>query len=93
MLFERVGPGVTLFPSFSLSACFRLVEAGIGVAALPKALARPYVAAGRIREFDPGWVPGPLKFTASYMGEPKSHMIETAATIAREVALEFDLHK
>lgn len=93
MLFERVGPGVTMFPSFSLSACFRLVEAGIGVAALPKALGKPHVDAGRIREFDPGWIPGPLRFTASYMGEPKSHVIETAADIAREVALAFDAHQ
>ena len=93
MLFERVGLGVAMFPSFSLSACFRLVEAGIGVAALPKALGKPHVEAGRIREFDPGWVPGPLRFTASFMGEPKSHLIETAAEIAREVALEFDAHQ
>ncbi len=35
----------------------------------------------------------PLRFTASYMGEPKSHVIETAAEIAREVALEFDAHQ
>jgi DNA-binding transcriptional LysR family regulator len=89
MLFEKVGPGVVMFPSFSLSACFRLVEAGIGVAALPKALGKPYVKAGRIREFDPGWVPSPLRFTASYLGDPKSHMIETAAKIAQGVAAEF----
>jgi DNA-binding transcriptional LysR family regulator len=89
MLFEKVGPGVAMFPSFSLSACFRLVEAGIGVAALPKALGKPYVDAGRIREFDPGWIPSPLGFTASYLGDPKSHMIETAAKMALSVATEF----
>lgn len=86
MLFERVGPDVSLFPSSSLSACFRLVEADLGVAALPRALASEHVAAGRIAEFDPGWVPSPLQFTASYLGEPKSHLIETAAEIALEVA-------
>jgi len=90
LLCEKVGPGVTLFPSSSLSACFRLVEAGIGVAALPRALGKPHVDAGGICEFDPGWVPNPLRFTASYLGEPKSHLIETAARIAREVADDFD---
>jgi DNA-binding transcriptional LysR family regulator len=89
MLFDKIGPGASLFPSSSLSACFRLVEAGIGVAAMPRALGRPHVAAGRIREFDPGWVPSPLRFTASYLGDPKSHMIETSAKIAREVAKGF----
>ncbi len=90
MLYERVGPGFSMFSSSSLSACFRLVEANLGVAALPRALGQDYVDAGKIREFDPGWVPNPLTFTASYLGEPKSHMVETAAQIARNVAIEYD---
>ena len=89
MLFERVGPDVSLFPSSSLSACFRLVEADLGVAVLPRVLGEDLVAAGRIVEFDPGWVPSPLRFTASYLGEPKSHVTETAAQLAREVAVRF----
>lgn len=92
MLFERLGPGVTLFPSSSLSACFRLVSAGIGVAALPRTLAKPFVEDGHIREFDPGWVPSPLRFTASYLSEPQSYVIDTAAHLARDVAVEFDSH-
>lgn len=86
MLVERAGTGVSLFPSSSLSACFRLVEANLGVAVLPRTLGQDYAAAGRIREFDPGWVPSPLQFSASYMGEPKSHLIETAARTAFAVA-------
>lgn len=93
MLFERVGPDVSLFPSTSLSACFRLVEADLGVAVLPRALGREHVAAGRIAEFDPGWVPSPLQFTASYLGEPKSHMIDTAAKMALEVANSYHRDK
>ena len=89
MLFDRVGPDVSLFPSSSLSACFRLVEADLGVAVLPRALGKGHVAAGRIAEFDPGWVPSPLLFTASYLGEPKSHLIETAAKTALDVATEY----
>ena len=93
MLFERVGPDVSLFPSSSLSACFRLVEADMGVAVLPRALGRALVAAGRIRIFDPGWVPAPLQFTASYLGAPKSHLIETAAQTAQDVAIAFAADK
>ena len=88
LLFERVGPDVALFPSTSLSACFRLVAADLGVAALPRALGWEHVAAGRLREFDPGWVPPPLRFTATYLGAPRSHLVETAAQLAREVALD-----
>lgn len=72
LLFERVGPDVAIFPSSSLSACFRLVEADLGVAALPSALGQTYVDAGTIRRFDPGWTPQPLRFTASYRGTPKA---------------------
>jgi len=86
LLFERVAPDVQMFPSSSLSACFRLVEAGLGVAALPKALARPYVEGGRIVQFDPGWVPDALRFSASYLGDPRSHVVAAAAQKALEVA-------
>lgn len=89
LLFANAGPGVSLFPSSSLSACFRLVEAKLGVAALPRALGEEYVKAGKIREFDPGWLPSPLRFSASFIAEPKSHMVETAARIAQEVALDY----
>lgn len=89
LLFERVGPDVSMFPSSSLSASFRLVEADLGVAVLPRALGQVLVDQGRIREFDPGWVPSPLLFSASYLGEPKSHMIETAAHTAYEVAMTY----
>lgn len=92
-LFQRVGLGVAMFPSSSLSACFRLVEAGLGVAALPRALGADYVKSGRIREFDPGWHPAPLRFSASYLGEPKSLMVPQAAQTALEVALDFEDHK
>ena len=89
MLLERLGPEVSLFPSSSLSACFRLVEAGLGVAALPRLMGQGLVAEGRICEFDPGWSPNPLRFTASYAAEPRSHVVETAARLAREIAQEF----
>lgn len=88
-LFERVGPGISLFPSSSLSACFRLVEAGLGIAALPRAMGQDYVLAGKLREFDPGWHPSPLRFSASYLSEPRSHMVETAAKTALDVALAY----
>ena len=78
-LFERYGPGVMLFPSSSLSACFRMVAAGLGVGALPEVLAGEELAAGRIRRFDPGWHPNPLRFTASYLAEPEGLFIKEAA--------------
>jgi DNA-binding transcriptional LysR family regulator len=88
-LFEKVGPDTVIYPSSSLSACFRLVEAGLCVAALPKALAKSYLEKGSIYEFDPGWVPNSLRFTASYIGDPRSHLTETAAKIALKVSKNY----
>ena len=63
-----------------------MVSAGLGVSALPRALADPEVAAGRLRRFDPGWAPEALSFTASYLADADSAIAARAAEIAREVA-------
>ena len=89
-LYERHGPGISLFPSSSLSACFRMVEANLGVAALPRALSIREVSEGRLRLFDPGWHPDALKFTASYLGDPPNFLTRAAAEAARDVAVAFD---
>ncbi|MEN3792443.1 LysR family transcriptional regulator [Fulvimarina sp. MAC3] len=88
-LLEHVGPDISMFPSSSLSACFRLVEAGIGVAALPETLARPYLEKGTICTFNPGWKAPALCFTASYIGDPKRHLVEQAARLSREAAIAY----
>lgn len=88
-LFELVGPEARMFPSSSLSTCFRLVEDDLGVAALPRAIGQDHVARGSIREFDPGWHPRPLSFTASYITEPKTHVLEIAAAEAARAAQAF----
>lgn len=85
-LFERFGPGIILFPSSSLSSCFRMVEAGLAVGALPKSLGLSLIDAGKLVEFDIGWVPSPLRFSASYIGEPRNHLVEAAARTAQVIA-------
>jgi len=86
-LFARYGPDVSLFPSSSLSSCFRLVEAGLCVGALPMSMAKGLVSSGKLVLFDPGWTPAPLQFSASFLGEPRNHLISAAADIAREIAI------
>jgi DNA-binding transcriptional LysR family regulator len=88
-LHERHGEDVAIFPSSSLSACFRLVASDLGVAALPEALAMEWVEQKKLREFNPGWHPAPLHFTASFLGEGRRHVEQQAAEIARSVALDY----
>lgn len=90
-LFEVVGPTARIFTSSSLSAIFRLVEAGIGVAPLPWAMGRPLVAERRIVAFDPGVQLAPLQFSASWIGVPPDAVAEKAARVALEVASKTDV--
>lgn len=89
-LLERYGPGAVIFPSSSLSACFRLVAAGLGIGALPLSLAKDYLAAGQVERFDPGWTPAPLGFTASFLATPEAAVSRRAAEIAHQVAVAYD---
>jgi len=89
-LLERYGTGAVIFPSSSLSACFRLVAAGLGIGALPLSLAADYLASGQVEQFDPGWIPAPLNFTASYLATPEAVVSGRAAEIAQRVAVAYD---
>ncbi len=89
-LSHNVGPSVRVFASASLSASLKMIAAGIAVGPYPRALALDLLASGQIVEFDAGIRPRPLEFTASYLSEPRSFLVETSAQIARETALDWD---
>lgn len=88
-LARRVGPKSRVFSSASLSASLKIIAAGIAVGPYPRVLAARHLEAGEVEEFDPGFVPPALEFTASYLAEPRSFLVESSAEIAREVALDW----
>lgn len=88
-LSSRVGPNVRVYSSASLSASLQMIAAGIAVGPYPRALASGLLSLGRIEEFDPGFQPSPLAFTASYLGEPRSVLAERGAEIARSIATDW----
>ncbi len=89
-LSRRVGPQLRVYASASLSASLKMIAAGIAVGPYPRALADEYLQSGQIVEFDPGFRPQPLEFTASYLSEPRSFLVENSAEIARDVAQKWD---
>ncbi len=89
-LSRRIGPKLRIYSSASLSASLKMIAAGIAVGPYPRALAHDYLEAGRVVEFDPGFRPQPLAFTASYLSEPRSFLVEKSAEIASEVAKTWD---
>lgn len=89
-LSRRIGPKLRIYASASLSASLKMIAAGIAVGPYPRALANDFLEAGQIVEFDPGFTPKPLSFTASYLSEPRSFLVENSAGIARGVAESWD---
>ncbi len=89
-LSRRVGPNVRVYSSASLSASLQMIAAGIAVGPYPQALASGLLALGQIEEFDPGFQPTALEFTASYLGEPRSVLAERGGEIAKEIAAAWD---
>ncbi len=85
-LAQRVGPKSRVFSSASLSASLKMIAAGIAVGPYPRVLAAPHLKANEVVEFDPSFVPPALEFTASYLAEPRSFLVENSAEIARDVA-------
>lgn len=90
-LSRRVGPKLRVYASASLSASLKMIAAGIAVGPYPRALAEDFLASGQIVEFNPGFRPQPLSFTASYLSEPRSFLVENSAEMARSVALAWDI--
>jgi DNA-binding transcriptional LysR family regulator len=89
-LLERYGPDIRVFPCASLSACIQMVKDGIGIGALPAALAVEDCRTGRLCEIDPGWRSPPLNFTASYVSDPPNFIAKSAAEAAQRTALEWE---
>ena len=90
-LSRQIGPQVRIYSSASLSASLQMIAAGIAVGPYPRALAAALIATGQIVEFDPGFSPSPLEFTASYLAEPRSFLAEKSALMAQQVARTWDL--
>ena len=89
-LSRTVGPKARVFASASLSASLKMIASGIAVGPYPRALASDFLASGQIVEFETGFRPQPLEFTASYLSEPRSFLAENSAKIAQSIAIEWD---
>jgi DNA-binding transcriptional LysR family regulator len=89
-LSRRVGPKLRVYASASLSASLKMIAAGIAVGPYPRALANEYLASGQIVEFQADYQPQPLAFTASYLSEPRSFLVENSAKTARDIAVAWE---
>jgi DNA-binding transcriptional LysR family regulator len=80
---------VRLVPSSNLAACLHMTIDGMGVAALPAAMADSCLAAGQLCQLDYEWVPDSLQFLARYDAEKSPSFVAKAALLAQEIAGEY----
>lgn len=88
-LFQRYGYDIQIFPSSSIYAGLEMVASGIGIGLFPLQLGNQLLKQGRIIQFDPGWKLQDLKFTASYVGDPRNELCARAASIAVNAAKQY----
>ena len=73
---------VRIAPSSSMLMCLQMAVDGLGIAALPHAVAQRALAAGELVRIPYDWQPSPLVFTASFAHSPASFLLRRAAEIA-----------
>jgi len=79
-------PPLRLHASASLSPVVRMAMQGMGIAAIPPAIAREEVGSGRLRVIETPFPMPDLAFTASWPLTPSGTAAEVVARIAEEVA-------
>lgn len=81
-------PAVRIHASSSMATILRMAEDGLGIAAVPSAIAGAELGAGRLRALRTTVRLPELDFFAAWRTTPDAGTIEAVATIAAEVARE-----
>jgi len=75
--------------SSNMSPCVHMAVQGMGLSALPAAMARPYIANGSLKQVKYAWVPKPLEFFARYDAQIVSGVVADLAVMARDISKNF----
>jgi len=75
--------------SSNMAPCVHMAVQGMGVSALPAAIAGPYIADGSLKLVKFPWVPKPLDFYARYDAQTVSSVVVELAKMARETSMRY----
>lgn len=84
--FSRAVRHPNIVVSSNMAPCIYMAIQGMGISALPAAMARPYIADGSLKKVNYSWVPKPLEFLARYDAQTSSAVVADLAVLAREIA-------
>lgn len=85
----RAGRHPNIVVSSNMSPCIHMAIQGMGISALPAAMARPYIAEGSLKQVRYAWVPKPLEFFARYDAQAASAIVADLAIVARDIAKDY----
>jgi DNA-binding transcriptional LysR family regulator len=83
---SKGAPNPNIVVSSNMAPCIYMAIQGMGISALPAAMARPYIAEGSLRQIKYEWVPKPLEFLARYDAQTASAVVADLAVLAHETA-------
>ncbi|MEP0940434.1 MAG: LysR family transcriptional regulator [Rhizobiaceae bacterium] len=83
---SHFGSTADLTSSSSILPCLHMAMEGMGITTLPAAMARAYLADGRLRIINYPWVPEPLEFLARYDAQSAPAIVKNIALLARDIA-------
>jgi DNA-binding transcriptional LysR family regulator len=86
---DSKNPTASLISSSSISPCLNMAVEAMGITTLPAAMARPYLADGRLKVINYPWVPEPLKFLARYDAQTAPASVAKIALLACEIAQNY----
>ncbi len=72
--------------SSNMAPCIYMAQQGMGVSALPAAMARSYIADGSLKQVKYSWVPKPLEFYARYDAHTASGVVADLALLAQQIS-------
>jgi DNA-binding transcriptional LysR family regulator len=75
-----------LVPSSNLAACLHMTVDSMGIAALPAAMVRDYLASAQLQLINYPWTPGSLEFGARYDADRSPAFVAQAAVLAKELS-------
>ena len=86
---QSAGKHPNIVVSSNISPCIHMAIQGMGISALPAAMARSYIADGSLKQIKYPWVPKPLEFLARYDAKTASAVVADLAALAREISQSY----
>jgi len=85
----RTGKQPNIVVSNNMAPCVHMAVQGMGISALPAAIAKPYIADGSLKVVKFPWVPKPLEFFARYDAHTASSVVAELAKMARNISTRY----